>query len=321
MKSSRNPPLQVSILSKDAQALADHLSSIGDIRHLVDIVHVTDNPQRIVPSEVKILLAAPNLAVEMIGECHNLVWCQSSWAGNRPLLNHRKQDYLLTGIKDVFGPLMREYVFAYLLYHARSVNAFAANQAATPPIWEATARAPLHGKTLGILGLGNIGRALIPAAKAFGMKVIGVTNSGAPIDGADHIYTKTSLLDFARHADHIVNLMPDTPDTQNLLSTLFFSALKPNTVFINAGRGEAIDDEALLQSLACGKPALAVLDVFKEEPLPLDHSFWSHPNVIVTAHTAAESSPQDVANIFAENITRFVQQQPLLHTFDFKKGY
>ena len=115
--------------------------------------------------------------------------------------------------------------------------------------------------------------------------------------------------------------MPDTPDTQNLLSTLFFSALSPNTVFINAGRGEAIDDQALLQSLAYGKPALAVLDVFREEPLPLDHPFWSHPNIMITAHTAAESSPQDVANIFAENITRFAQQQPLLHTFDFNKGY
>lgn len=321
MKSSRNAPLQVSILSKDAQALADHLSSMDDIHHLIDIVHVTDKPQNIPPSEVKILLAAPNLAAEMIGQCDNLVWCQSSWAGNRPLLNHHKQDYLLTGIKDIFGPLMREYVFAYLLHHARSVDAFAANQASTPPIWEATARAPLQGKTLGIIGLGNIGRALIPAAKAFGMKVVGVTNTGAPIEGVERIYTKSSLLDFARHADHIVNLMPDTPDTQNLLSTLFFSALKPNTVFINAGRGEAIDDEALLQSLEKGKPVLAVLDVFREEPLPLDHPFWSHPNIIITAHTAAESSPQDVANIFAENITRFAQKQPLLHTFDFKKGY
>jgi len=321
MKSSRNAPLQISILSKDADILADNLSSIDDIRHLIDIVHVTDNPQSIKPSEIKVLLAAPNLAVKIIGECHNLVWCQSSWAGNRPLLSHDKQNYLLTGIKDIFGPLMREYVFAYLLHHARSVNAFSTNQAATPPVWEATARVPLQGKTLGIIGLGNIGRALIPTARAFGMKVIGVTNTGAPIEGTDHIYTKASLLDFAGRADHIVNLMPDTPDTQNILSTAFFSALKPNAVFINAGRGEAVDDDALLQSLTHGKPALAVLDVFREEPLPRDHPFWSHPNIIITAHTAAESSPQDVAAIFAENITRFVQQQPLIHTFDFEKGY
>ena len=180
---------------------------------------------------------------------------------------------------------------------------------------------PLNSQTLGIAGLGSIGQALIPVAHALGMSVVGLTRSGQAVEGADAVYTPDTIEAFARACDHVVNLMPDTPSTQNMLSHEFFSALKPHSVFINAGRGSAVDDDALLQALDNGALAHAVLDVFRNEPLDPAHSFWQHPRISVTAHTAAESQPSDVADVFLENALRYINGESLNYQFDFTKGY
>jgi phosphoglycerate dehydrogenase-like enzyme len=232
-----------------------------------------------------------------------------------------KSDYILTGVKGVFGKLMREYVFAYLLQYARNIPAFAHNQNHQPPIWEESPRAPLTGKTLGILGAGSIAQALIPVAKSFEMKVIGLSRSGQAVDGFDDVYAATDLLKFAQEADHVVNLMPDTPATTGVLNQAFFGALKLHSMFINAGRGSAIIEDALLNALDNGTLQAAVLDVFTQEPLPEEHPFWTHPKVVVTAHTAAVSSPEDVASVFVANAKRYIANEALHYQFDFNKGY
>ena len=216
---------------------------------------------------------------------------------------------------------MREYVFAYLLQYARNIPAFAHNQNHQPPIWEESPRAPLTGKTLGILGAGSIAQALIPVAKSFEMKVIGLSRSGQAVDGFDDVYAATDLLKFAQEADHVVNLMPDTPATTGVLNQAFFGALKLHSMFINAGRGSAIIEDALLNALDNGTLQAAVLDVFTQEPLPEKHPFWTHPKVVVTAHTAAVSSPEDVASVFVANAKRYIANEALHYQFDFNKGY
>ena len=148
-----------------------------------------------------------------------------------------------------------------------------------------------------------------------------ISKSGDNIKGVEKVYTPDTITAFANACDHVVNLMPDTPSTHNLLSNDFFSALKSHSVFINAGRGSAVDDEALLNALNSGAFAHAVLDVFREEPLDTTHPFWHHPNITITAHTAAESQPSDVADVFLDNAKRYLEGQPLKYQFDFSRGY
>ncbi|WP_288388579.1 D-2-hydroxyacid dehydrogenase [uncultured Alteromonas sp.] len=319
--SIQSPTLNVSILSKDASALAEEIANAWPQPHALNICQAVTTSEQINPDKVEVLLADPNLAAKVIDQCTGLKWCQSTWAGNAPLLNLDKSDYILTGVKGVFGKLMREYVFAYLLQYARNIPAFAHNQNHQPPIWEESPRAPLTGKTLGILGAGSIAQALIPVAKSFEMKVIGLSRSGQAVDGFDDVYAATDLLKFAQEADHVVNLMPDTPATTGVLNQAFFGALKLHSMFINAGRGSAIIEDALLNALDNGTLQAAVLDVFTQEPLPEEHPFWTHPKVVVTAHTAAVSSPEDVASVFVANAKRYIANEALHYQFDFNKGY
>ncbi|BCO20246.1 2-hydroxyacid dehydrogenase [Alteromonas sp. KC3] len=333
MNSGADACLSVTILSDEAHdiatAISTQLSESNATSHSlamgkntkIHIEKIATSPKEIEPEAVNILLADPDLAAEIIEQCHNIKWCQSTWAGNAPLLRASKTDYTLTGLKGIFGKLMREYVFAYLLEHARNTSMFRQNQQAQPPKWEASPRIPLHGQTLGILGLGSIGKALIPVAHAFEMRVVGLSRSGAAVDGVHAMYTQESAVEFAGQADHLVNLMPDTPQTQNFISDDILKALKSHSVFINAGRGNAVDDEALIKCLNAGYLKHAVLDVFKQEPLPKDHAFWIHPKITITAHTAAESQPSDVASVFLENAFRYLASEPLLYQFDFDKGY
>jgi phosphoglycerate dehydrogenase-like enzyme len=325
MNDSAQNPLKVVILSKEAQQIADAIRAksalFPDTFQYIDIGIATESPDDIDGNKTEVLLADPNLAARIIPHCQHLKWCQSTWAGNAPLLNLEKTNYELTGLKGVFGELMREYVFAYLLQFARNIPAFAANQNAEPPVWRAETRFPLNGLTLGIIGLGDIGRALIPVAHSFGMKVVGVSRSARPVEGADAMYMPSQITQFAKKVDHVVNLMPDTSQTQQLLSKAFFDHLKPHSILINAGRGSAIDDDALINALDKSQLAHAVLDVFDQEPLPATHPFWHHPKITITAHTAAESQPEDVAKVFLDNAVRYLNCQPLHYKLDFTKGY
>ncbi|QJR80118.1 D-2-hydroxyacid dehydrogenase [Alteromonas pelagimontana] len=313
-------PLSVTVLSAraiDYQELLNKADSPD-----VCIAQCADSANDIDPQNVTILLADPGLAVQVIPECNKLVWCQSTWAGNAPLLKLAKQDYQLTGVKGVFGAQMREFVFAYMLHFSRNIDAFRAAQTHTQTDkWCSPDYSRLCGKTLGIMGAGSIAKALLPAAKIFNMNIIGLNNSGDPVEGFDGIFTAVDKKAFAGQCDYIVNLLPDTPATHNIIDSDFFNATKPHSVLINTGRGSAIDDDALLHALNNNQLQAAVLDVFSVEPLPDVHPFWAHPKVWVTQHSAAESFPEDIINIFLENAARFQNSEPLKYQFDFEKGY
>lgn len=324
MKTTASSTFELTILSQDASAIAQQvrqqLHSHG-VSESLRISQVAEHAEEICTDKVSLLLADPDLAASILTRCDKLIWCQSTWAGNRPLLALGKEDYLLTGLKGVFGKLMREYVFAYLLQYARNVPTFASQQASEPPVWKASPRMPLNGKVLGIAGIGSIGQALIPVAHSFGMTVVGLSRGGKPVAGVKKVFTTEQRVAFAEQSDHVVNLMPDTAETNGLLDKAFFSAMGANSVFINAGRGNAVNDDHLLACIQQGKPAFAVLDVFKQEPLPNNHPFWRHPRIAITSHTAAESTPQDVAQVFVDNFIRFSTGKALQYQFDFNKGY
>ncbi|MBU3021433.1 D-2-hydroxyacid dehydrogenase [Aestuariibacter sp. A3R04] len=269
--------------------------------------------------KITILLADPDLAACVVPVMPALQWCQSIWAGNRPLLTLNRQDYILTAAKGMFGAPMREYLFTYLLHYSRNVDEFDTAQKAAK--WAPPPYSRLQGKTLGIMGAGSIAQHILPVASAFDMRVIGLSRRGAPQTGYQHVFRTDQRLDFAQRCDFVFNLMPDTPSTTGLLNSTFFHALPRHCVLINAGRGTAIVETDLIHALNHNHIRAAVLDVFAEEPLPASHPFWRHPNIRITQHTAAESRPEDVAELFAENLRRFLTKSPLLYQFNFRQGY
>lgn len=265
------------------------------------------------------LLADPGLVADNLDKFTELRWMQSTWAGNAPLLQSNKNDYKLTGVKDIFGDYMREFVLAYMLYFSRNIPGFVSHQ--VQQNWQPAPFSQLKHKTLGLLGVGSIGEALANTAKHFDMRVIGLARDSRISPYVDHFYTGKDKYRLAQEVDYLVSVLPDTPDTRHFIDADFLAHLKPECVLINVGRGSSIDDDALLNALKTNQLKAAVLDVFDQEPLPKNHPYWTQPNVIVTNHTAAVSYPKDIARIFEQNYQRFVKKEPLMYELSFENGY
>ena len=309
---------RLGILSRDAEHYRNLLAeqTLAELQ----LVFVGDDPAQISTFEdLDILLADPDLAANILEQCTNLKWLQSTWAGNKPLFDCQKRDYQLCGVKDVFGPSMVEYVFTYLLHFARNVEGFI--EAQQQRRWQAPKTGDLYGAKLGIMGVGSIGKALAKSAKAFAMEVHGLSHSSTDCSDVDHYYTLDELPDFAASLDYLVCLLPDTKDTAGLINQAFLAALPKHCVLINAGRGPCIDEQALLEALQSNQLRAAVLDVTMQEPLPCEHPFWHSPNLYLTQHTAAISKPEQITTLFIANYHCYTRQLELKHVLDFSKAY
>jgi phosphoglycerate dehydrogenase-like enzyme len=270
-------------------------------------------------SQVDILFGDPDLTSQVVDLCVQLKWLQSTWAGNAALFALDKKDYQLCGVKGVFQQAMQEYVFAYLLYFSRNLDGF--NRTQKNKIWAAPRYQPLAGKTLGIMGVGNIGKAIAKMAKHFSMKTLGYTRSNQDCEYIDRYYTQSDEQAFASELDYLLCLLPHSVETAGLIDHSFLSYLPPHCVLINAGRGTTIVDSDLIKALQNQTLQAAVLDVFEKEPLPVNHPYWELENLYVTLHTAAESKPEDIFPIFSDNYLRFINGSALQHVLDFTKGY
>ena len=268
----------------------------------------------------EIVFGEPSLIAPVIDRLTGVRWVQSTWAGVEPLLDPaRRRDYLLTNARGVFGDLMSEYVFGYLLAHERKIlDKHAAQQRGQ---WDATPPGTLRGKQIGLIGVGTIGAALARTAKHFGMRVKGYTRSSEGGAHVDEYFHGDDRLAFARDLDYLVAVAPNTAATRRLVDRELLAALPPRAVFVNPGRGSVVDEAALADALQAGRLAAAVLDVFQQEPLPADHVFWRLPNVLITSHTAALSFPADIAPIFIDNYHRWIASAPLRYRVDFEAGY
>jgi len=225
----------------------------------------------------------------------------------------------LTGVKDIFGALITEYVMAYVFALER--NMFAMREDQAHKSWNPRPYRPAKDITLGIIGLGSIGQQLAKTAAGFGFRVIGLNRSGKACDAVEKTYTETKLAAFLAEPDYLVLTLPDTPKTRHFINSDSLAMMKSSAVLINVGRGSIINEDDLVNALQQQQIAGAVLDVFETEPLPGDSLLWELPNVYVTPHVAAASFPQDVVEIFVENYGRFNSGEPLLHLIDFERGY
>jgi len=307
----------VAILSRDS-ALYNTLLKAAQLPHLT-LVLVDNKAAAFDYSQVDILFGDPDLTSQIVSQCTELKWLQSTWAGNAALFSLDKTDYQLCGVKGVFQQAMQEYVFAYLLYFSRNVAGF--NQAQKSKIWAAPTYQSLAGKTLGIMGVGNIGQAVAKMAKHFSMNTRGYTRSSHDCEFIDHYYIQNEERNFATDLDYLVCLLPQSKATTGLIDSTFLSYLPEHCVLINAGRGTTIVDTALIEALKNNSLKAAVLDVFEKEPLPEYHPYWELDNLYVTQHTAAESLPEAIFPLFSSNYCRYIKGETLQNVLDFAKGY
>ena len=271
-------------------------------------------------AETEIVFGSPTLIRDALAELPNLRWAQASWAGVEPLLGPSlRRDYLLTNARGVFGGLMSEFVLGYLLAHERKILERA--EAQKDKIWDASLTGQLRGKTIGLLGVGSIGAEVARTAKFLGMTVHGYTRGSETSKQVDRYFHGNDLLEFANGLDYLVNILPNTKETLKIVDEKVLNALPAHAVFVNVGRGSAVDESALLRALEENKLAGAVLDVFEQEPLPKEHPFWETPNLKMTFHTSAPSLPGDIAGVFIENYRLYVEGKPLKYVVDFERGY
>jgi len=181
----------------------------------------------------------------------------------------------------------------------------------------------VNGRTLGIIGVGSIGTQMAKVAKSFGMYVIGTKRTPTSIEWVDEMLPPSRLDVLLSRSDHIVLVVPLTPDTTNMIGEREFSLMKSTAVFYNLGRGASIDEKALIRSLRTKKIRAAVLDVFDAEPLPKESPLWTLPNVFVTPHVGGPIPHYKglLTAIFIENLKRFLEGKDFATAVDKSKGY
>lgn len=250
----------------------------------------------------------------------HLKWVQTTSAGVERLMDSSlRRDYTLTNAKNVFGESMAEYVFGYMLFFKKRIRPRVLAQRAKK--WDNEDGGVLRGKTLGLIGVGSIGSHIAMMAKLFRMNVWGYTRSSETSKHVDRYFHGDELLTFAQGLDYLAVVLPKTDGTNSIVNANVLNALPNHALLINVGRGNAVDESALVEALNQNKIAGAVLDVTEPEPLPEGHPFWTTPNLFLTFHTSAMSYPEDMVGVFAENYRLYIEGKPLKHQVDFKRGY
>lgn len=260
-----------------------------------------------------------------------LRWAHTGTAGVSSLLYPEllASSIVLTNSAGIHAPPMADTVLAMVLHFARgldfAVRAQAQGEWGKPPFEDTPGlMRELAGATLGVLGLGGVGRAVAARGAALGMTVLGVRRRPAPTPPHVELLTGTGALEtLLRRADYLVLSLPSTPSTRNLLDAHRLALLQPSAVVINVGRGDTMDEEALIAALRAGRLRGAGLDVFREEPLPPESPFWDLPNALITPHVSATTPRfwEREVRLIGENIHRYLTGQPLRNVVDQEAGY
>lgn len=272
------------------------------------------------PSEVDYILYAP------VGERIDFTTFArakavfSLWAGVESIVTDPTLTQPLCRMVDPSLAMgMVEYVLGHVMRHHLGTDNHVMGQ---DGVWRGREVPPLaSARTVGILGVGELGTACAKALIPLGFGLLGWGRRPRSIAGVTCLDGREGLKHVLEAADIVVTLLPLTTATENLLGADEFALMRLTSVIINPGRGGLIDDAALLKALDMNRPGHATLDVFRSEPLPADHPFWHHPKITVTPHIAAATRPETAARILAENIRRGEAGEPFLNLVDRRAGY
>jgi phosphoglycerate dehydrogenase-like enzyme len=248
-----------------------------------------------------------------------LRWIQTASAGVDSLLFPAlvDSDVVVTNARGVFDDAIAEWVVGAMLAFVTGLHRSVVDQ--PTHVWHGDRRTErLAGTRLAVVGPGSIGRAVGTRALQLGMSVTMVGRTPRTDETFGDVLGHDRLHDSLRDADHVLNALPLTAETRGLFDATAFDVMPATARLYNVGRGDTVDEPALVEALRTGGIAGAALDVFHEEPLPPDHPFWAMPNVIVSPHVCGdfEDWEMDVVRIFVANARRWVAGEPLANIVD-----
>jgi glyoxylate/hydroxypyruvate reductase A len=259
----------------------------------------------------------------MLPKAERLRWIQALTAGVEGWLAmpDLPKSVTLTCARGTHRVQMPENILGALFHLTKPYAAIVEDQKASR--WTRRVSDTLAGKTLGILGLGAIGVEVARKAAALEMHVIGTKRSPGPLAHVDRVYGPEATVEVLAESDYVLLLLPVTPETRGFMNSARLAKMKASAHLMNFGRGELIVDADLVDAVNRKLIAGAVLDVFTTEPLPAEHPFWQTPGITVLPHIGGLHPQRDevVAQLFVDNLTRFLAGQPLLHAVDRARGY
>ncbi|MGD1926718.1 MAG: 2-hydroxyacid dehydrogenase [Paracoccaceae bacterium] len=214
---------------------------------------------------------------------------------------------------------MAEYFTGHVMRYHLDIDRFVSDSAAAR--WQKWSPPLTSMRTVGILGLGELGTATAALLNGLGFNIVGWSRSPKDLPGVRCMHGPDGLEKTLEVSEILVVILPLTPGTENILNADALNRMPKGACIVNAGRGPLINDDALLMALADGHIRHATLDVFREEPLPQNHGFWRNPNVTVTPHIASITRPETACTAILEQIARDMDGKPLLHVVDRERGY
>lgn len=272
-----------------------------------------------------------------------LQWLQTHWAGVEHLTEEAiwESDITITTTSGIHAPNIGQYAMTQILIWANRVPRwfhYQRNRDWPADRWPKFLPDELRGRTLGILGYGSIGREVARLAKGFGMTVLATKRDARRIEDSgfivpdtgdpegtmvDRVYPGEATRMMVSECDYVVITLPETPGTRHLVDEPMLRSMKAECFLINVGRGSVIKEDDLIRGLKRGWIAGAGLDVFESEPLPPESPLWSMENVVITPHISGFTPHYDMraADVFEENLRRYVANEPLLNVIDRRTGY
>ena len=273
-----------------------------------------------------------SLRPEQLRAAAKLRWIHSTAAAVHALMSPElvQSDVVVTNAREVHGPVVAEHAIALMFAMAKQIPM--AVRAQNQRLWaqggisRATVPArELRDSTLGLIGVGSIGRAVARQAAALGMRVLALREhpENGSAEGVAELFGPADLDHLLRVSDYVIVAAPLTEETSSMIDSTRFAHMKSSACLINVSRGALIDENALIQALRQKKIGAAALDVFENEPLPAESPLWDMENVLITPHTAGVTDKlwERQYTLFSENLRRFLAGQPLRDVVDKQKGY
>lgn len=268
-------------------------------------------------------IMCPGMPAGLLPKFQKLRWAQAMSAGVEGwlALPDLPPALTLTCARGTHRESMPENIIGSIFYVSKPYAAAVAEQKNAK--WVHRVAQPLNGKTLGILGIGEIGAEVARMAAAFGMRVIGTKRRVGPVPHVEQVLGADRTDEVLAQSDFVLLLLPATPETENLINADRLAKMKPGAWLLNFGRGHLINDADLIAAVKAKTIAGALLDVFRQEPLPSDHPFWGTEGIMVLPHIGGPHPQRDriVAKLFVENLGRFLDGKPLTQIVDRAAGY
>lgn len=251
----------------------------------------------------------------------NVRWIQATSAGIGPMLVRTgliHASITFTTASGIHGVPLAEFVVMALLWFAKGGPKMVRDQAARR--WERTCARELRGSTVGIVGLGGVGREVARTCRAMGLRVIATkrTVTGGRDDVTDELWPMSRLTALLKEADALVLACPHTADTERLIGRPQLAMMKRGAILINIARGAVVDEPAMIEALQAGHLGGAAIDVATKEPLPQDSPLWALPHVLISPHSASTVTIENarLTELFCDNLGRYLRGEPLRNTFD-----